>query len=104
MDQRQEWEESLSKFFISLKPYYNHSLSSVIVHKLFGDFTCLGKDKKWSQFKVLKIQLRISFEGIEIGRIRLQFCEDIYFYRKLKIEVGMEGPMDFRNEQSNPEL
>ena len=46
----------------------------------------------------------ISFVGIEIGHIRLQFCEDIHFYRKLKIEVGLEGPMDFKNEQSNPEL
>ena len=64
----------------------------------------MDNDKKWNRFKVLKIQLRISFsfEGIEIGRIRLQFCEDIQFYRKLKIEVGLEGPMVFKNEQSNP--
>ena len=67
-------------------------------------YACLGKDKKWNRFKVLKIQLRISFSfvGIWIGRIRLQFCEDIHFYQKLKIEVGLEGPMVFKNEQSNP--
>ena len=91
-------------FFYFFKTLLQSQLIKCHCSHVVCDFSCLGKDKKWNRFKVLKIQLRISFSfvGIEIGRIRLQFCEDIHFYRKLKIEVGLEGPIVFKNEQSNP--
>ena len=101
MDQRQEWEESLSKFFLSLYNLTTITVYQVSCSHVVCDFSCLGNVESVQSFENSAKNI-ISFVGIEIGHIRLQFCEDIHFYRKLKIEVGLEGPMVFKNEQSNP--
>ena len=95
MDQRQEWEESLSNFFYHFETLLQSQFIKCHCSHVVCDFSFLGKDKKWNRFKVLKIQLRISFSfgGIEIGRSRLQFCKDIHFYRieNWKLKLGWKG-------------